>query len=242
MSMAVPEVGTILDAHVHTCRGSSDSSLTPEDLVIEATRMGLAINLSEHNRTWDLFMLNELRDESGLVFCRGMEVSTDMGHMVVFGLDGYVSGIRSIRRLREVCDERGAFVVAAHPFRNFLERRDTNGERAFTLTPEEAAATMEVFDFVDGLEVGSGGTARAENVFAYEVAEILGKVKMGGSDAHSTSGLGSFTTCFSDRLCSDEEILEALHDGATTCYEGLHVDDFRPFSPSPQGDTATIES
>lgn len=226
-------VGTVLDLHVHSAQGSSDSSLQVSELVSEARRLGMGVNLSEHNRTWELFKLSALREESGIVMCRGMEVTTDMGHMIVIGLDQYYSGIRNARRLSEVCRERGAFLIVAHPFRHMLVPKPGASEAPFAMSPQEAAETMEVFGLVDGIEVGNGGTAPEENAFAYRVAEILGKPMTGGSDAHSTAGFGSFTTVFDDELTEDKEIIEALHDRAATCYSGLHIGAFKPYVPDP---------
>lgn len=226
-------VGTVLDLHVHSAQGSSDSSLQVSELVSDARRLGMGVNLSEHNRTWELFKLSALREESGLVMCRGMEVTTDMGHMIVIGLDQYYSGIRNARRLSEVCREREAFLIVAHPFRHMLVPKPGASEAPFTMSPQEAAETMEVFSLVDGIEVGNGGTAPEENAFAYRVAEILGKPMTGGSDAHSTSGFGSFTTVFGEELTEDKDIIEALHDRAATCYTGLHIGAFKPYIPDP---------
>ena len=45
---------TIVDMHLHTVKGGSDSSLTPEQLMEEARRIGLSgVNISEHDRLWD---------------------------------------------------------------------------------------------------------------------------------------------------------------------------------------------
>ena len=52
--------------------------------------MGLTgVNISEHDRVWEPHLLEEFRQRSGLFVSRGMEVSTDMGHMIVIGLDSY---------------------------------------------------------------------------------------------------------------------------------------------------------
>ena len=40
--------------HMHTVLGAYDSSLKPDDLATEATRVGLTgVNISEHDRLWD---------------------------------------------------------------------------------------------------------------------------------------------------------------------------------------------
>src|SRR3989337_2918326 len=110
--------GTSVDMHVHTVRGASDSSLTPDQLIEEARRIGLGgVNISEHDRVWDAYQLEEFRRKSGLFVSRGMEVSTDMGHMIVVGLEQYMPGIRRATELRRVLDDLGGFMIVAHPFR-----------------------------------------------------------------------------------------------------------------------------
>src|SRR3990170_7678452 len=109
--------GTIVDMHVHTVRGASDSSLTPEQLIAEAQRIGLTgVNISEHDRVWEVRQIEEFSRQSGLFVSRGMEVSTDMGHMIVIGLDSYLPGIRKATELRRAVDESGGFLIVAHPF------------------------------------------------------------------------------------------------------------------------------
>ena len=55
--------GTILDMHIHTTAGASDSGLSPEDLAAEANKRGLTgINITEHDRLWDTYKLNEYRE------------------------------------------------------------------------------------------------------------------------------------------------------------------------------------
>src|SRR3972149_2169483 len=121
--------GTIVDMHVHTTRGAADSSLTPEQLIEEARRIGLTgVNISEHDRVWEPHLLAEFRERSGLFVSRGMEVSTDMGHMIVVGLETYLPGIRKATELRKALDEVGGVMTVAHPFRHFFDpihfRRD----------------------------------------------------------------------------------------------------------------------
>ncbi|MEX0750150.1 MAG: PHP domain-containing protein, partial [Dehalococcoidia bacterium] len=96
--------GTIIDMHIHTTAGASDSGLSPEDLAEEARLRGLTgINITEHDRLWDAYKLNEYRERHAPLFVNnGMEVSTDLGHMIVVGLTQYVPGIRRAEELRKV--------------------------------------------------------------------------------------------------------------------------------------------
>ena len=212
--------GTILDAHVHTVRGAADSELQPDDLLAEARARGLTgLNVTEHDRVWERHDWAAFQAQApDLFLSQGMEVSTDLGHIIVFGIDQYHPGIRSCERLREVADEIGAFITVAHPFRHFFDPVTflRKGEPPFDLTPQEAAERMRVFQVVHGIEVGNGANTIRENSFAYRVAEILGKPMTGGSDAHSTSGIGAYTTVFPEPLHSREQMLDHLHAGRTT--------------------------
>jgi sugar phosphate isomerase/epimerase len=228
--------GTIVDMHVHTVRGAADSSLTPDQLIEEARRIGLTgVNISEHDRVWEPHLLEEFRERSGLFVSRGMEVSTDMGHMIVIGLDRYVPGIRRAAELRRVLDEVGGFMTVAHPFRHFFDpihfRRD--GRPPFEMTPEEAAERMPVFKLVDEIEIANGGSTPRENQFALKVAKVLGKRGIGASDCHSTNGVGYFVTMFEDELRDQAHMLEQLRARRFHAAQGLAAGDLRPYLELP---------
>ncbi len=228
--------GTIVDMHVHTVRGASDSSLTPDQLIGVARRIGLTgVNICEHDRVWGGRQINKFREQSGLFVSRGMEVSTDMGHMIVIGLDSYLPGIRKATELRRVVDDVGGFMIVAHPFRHFFDpvhfRRD--GRPPFDMTPEEAAERITVLRLVDELEVANGGCTPLENQFALRVARVLGKRGIGASDCHSTQGVGCFVTAFEEELRDQAHMLRALRGARYQACEGLNMGELRPFAEQP---------
>lgn len=218
--------------HVHTVRGAADSSLTPDQLVETAKSIGLTgVNITEHDRVWESHQIAEFRARSGLFVSRGMEVSTDMGHMIVIGLEQYMPGIRRATELRRVLNEVGGFMIVAHPFRHFFDpihfRRD--GRPPFDMTPAEAAEKMAVFSLVDEIEVANGGTAPRENQFALAVAQVMGKRGIGASDCHSTQGVGYFVTQFEEELRDQAHMLELLHARRFRACKGLPVGDLQPY-------------
>ncbi len=228
--------GTIVDMHVHTVRGAADSSLTPDQLIEEARRIGLTgVNITEHDRVWEAHLLEEFRQRSGLFVSRGMEVSTDMGHMIVVGLDRYLPGIRKAAELRRVLSETGGFMILAHPFRHFFDpihfRRD--GRPPFDMTPEAAAERMPVFKLVDELEVANGGCTARENQFALQVARALGKQGIGASDCHSTNGVGYYVTVFEEEVRGQEQMLALLHAQRFHPARGLSTRNLQPYEEEP---------
>jgi predicted metal-dependent phosphoesterase TrpH len=232
-------MGTIIDMHIHTTRGASDSGLSPDDLAVEARTRGLtATHISEHDRLWDRFTLEEYRNKNAdLLVANGMEVSTDLGHILTLGLKEYVGGIRHAETLRRVADEQGAFLIVAHPFRHYFDpvyfRRQ--GKEPFTLTPEQAAR-LPVFQLVDAVEVLNGANTLRENLFALRVAKALGKPGTGGSDAHSTQGIGFFCTVFERDCASQQELLEEMHAGRFHAAHGLLEGDLQRFTETSMGE------
>lgn len=225
--------GTIVDMHIHTTNGASDSQLRPEEMAEIAQRIGLTgVNVTEHDRVWDRYTADAFRrDHPHLFLSPGMEVSTDMGHILVVGLREYVGGIRKCEELRRVVDSVGGFMVVAHPFRHFFDpvTFTRHGKQPPVMTAENLAK-MPVFELVHGIEVLNGANTMRENYMALQVAHLLGKPGTGGSDAHSTSGVGYYCTVFDKPLTSVKEMLDELHGGRIKPGMGLPEGNLRIFT------------
>ena len=227
----------LFDLHIHTTKGSSDSSLTPEDLILEADRLGLrGLCLTEHSGPWDRHEFKKFAGLHNVVLIRAMEVETDYGHMLAFGLDRYQAGYNKAAELRKAATAAGGFVVTAHPFRGVL----SGGHRSRALlyqsvsdplpeTPEQPL-DHPVFKLADAVEVANGGTIDRENDFAMAVAGLLKLPVTGGSDAHSTQGLGKFLTEFADEVNTEAEFLKALHSKKFHPVTGLRTGNLRPYT------------
>lgn len=229
----------LFDLHIHTTKGSADSSLSPEDLVLEAERLGLlGLCITEHSGPWDRHEFQRFASRHNVVLVRGMEVDTDMGHMLAFGLDGYQSGFSLAAELRHAADVQGGFVVTAHPFRGVLSAIGPRGRPYLypsaadqVPTKPEEALNHPVFKLAHAVEVANGGTADEENRFAMKVAGLLGLPVTGGSDAHSIHGLGKFVTAFRDEVHTEAEFLKALHSRKFFPAVGLRNGQLRPYQP-----------
>ena len=226
----------VFDLHVHTTKGSSDSNLSPEDMVLEAERLGLkGLCITEHSGPWDRHEFEQFAQQHNLVLIRAMEADTDMGHMLAFGLDRYMPGMEQADELRRAADRVGGFIVTAHPFRGLHNPRPLGRPLIYKdgsalPTTIEEAATHPVFRLVNAVEVGNGGTVDAENLFAGRVAAHLGYECTGGSDAHSVNGLGRYVTVFEDEINNQEEFLKALRGGHYYPATGLAAGHLVPFA------------
>src|SRR5579863_5575151 len=213
---AHPDAGRYfsVDLHLHTNRGSSDSNLSPRDLIDRALHIGIgAVCITEHDNMWDVHEMGALATESGALFLRGMEVTTDMGHIGVFGLDRYVGGIYKLKELRRVADGEGGLLVANHPFRYKLDPRfsfiNPDAEPIDAEHPEKATS-LKIFEYVDAIEVLNGACGEEENVFALRVARLLGLAEVAGSDSHSMSSVGCVTTLLDATVSTERELIDAI--------------------------------
>ena len=227
----------LFDLHIHTTKGSSDSSLKPEELVLEADRLGLrGLCITEHSGPWERHEFESFASLHSVVLVRAMEVETDLGHMLAFGLDRYQAGFHKAAALRKAADSAGGFVVIAHPFRAALTQKRRENALLYHSVPDplpqkpEDALGHPVFKLSHAVEVVNGGTADEENDFAMRVASKLGLPVTGGSDAHSAHGLGKFVTAFGDEINNEGEFLAALHTGKFYPAVGLRSGQLRPYT------------
>ena len=226
----------LFDLHIHTTKGSSDSSLTPEDLILEADRLGLrGLCLTEHSGPWDRHEFKQFASLHNVVLIRAMEVETDFGHMLAFGMDRYQAGYNKAAELRKAATAAGGYVITAHPFRGVLSGAGRSRALIYQSIPDplpekpEDALDHPVFKLADAVEVANGGTIDRENDFAMAVAGPLKLPVTGGSDAHSTHGLGKFLTEFADEVNTEAEFLKALHSKQFHPVTGLRTGNLRPY-------------
>jgi predicted metal-dependent phosphoesterase TrpH len=204
----------ILDMHVHTNVGSYDSNLSPLDLIQLGKGAGLdGVVVTEHDHGWDRDLARQFTREHNFLILCGMEVSTDLGHILVYGLEEYVSGILYAHTLRQVVDKIDAVMFAAHPYRKAFVNTDGRWDAPQpTLTVQEAA-DRSLVQIVDGLEVYNGATGDRENAMAVAVREHVGLRGIGGSDAHSEHGLGCCATVFERSIRNERELIDELRAG-----------------------------
>jgi hypothetical protein len=203
----------LIDLHVHTATGSSDSKATLDSVLAQAKARGLAgVAITDHDRQWDLGDWPERAQRVGLLLCRGVEASCQEGHFLIFGLPGEVTvedlrrlgGVRegrpSIARLAPAVTRLGAVVVAAHP------RQACFGGGRYDAPVEDGVSAIEVLNGANENEVWEFVAARA-------LAERDGLPMTGGSDAHGAEAVGMYVTAFEEPLPGPDALVPALRGG-----------------------------
>ena len=198
----------IIDLHVHTRNGSDDSFITIPDLVDRARQSGLdAVCITDHDWFWKPETVAGWRQENDFLILPGVEMNTDDGHMLVFGLDHYTFGMHRTEQLRRALDETGGVMIYAHPHRRNL-RWDEEVE-----TGVERCAEYRVFDFVDIVETHNGRSTERQNRFSGELCRRLDLKATGGSDAHQLSDIPSGATEFDGEVASVDDLIGELKAG-----------------------------
>lgn len=199
-----------VDLHVHTSPRSPCSSIDPVQLCEKAQDLGLdGICLTEHGLMWSQEEVKELeRISGGVRIFRGMEVTTNQGDVLVFGLSKDIRNVIPIEELRKEVLEAGGFMAAAHPFRGFLLFGVTQLQMSV-----EQASRRSLFQYVDGLEIGNCKVTEPENEMARQVAQKLGLTGVAGSDAHRLEELGKWVTVFQKQIEDESELLQELRLG-----------------------------
>ncbi|MBE0479536.1 MAG: PHP domain-containing protein [Dehalococcoidia bacterium] len=198
----------IIDLHTHSRPRSDDSDLDPGELVRLARQAGLdGVCLTEHDWHWDARDLAALSREMHFPVFSGMEISSDEGHLLVFGLGEYKFGMHHAAYVRELVDEVGGAIVLAHPYRRQVHYNPNPGELLDPLSENH------IFDLVDAVEVLNGRSTDIENRFASDLGQRRGLRGAGGSDAHSSSDLPTCATEFEKTIRTIDELIHELKEG-----------------------------
>ena len=86
------------------------------------------------------------------------------------------------------------------------------------------------------LHLINGGNLESENRCTQEVVKVLGRSGTGGSDCHSTAGMGKGSTLFRGDVRTHDELLEALHSG-----EFVPLCEFHVGNPSLYGEASWLD-
>jgi predicted metal-dependent phosphoesterase TrpH len=175
----------IVDIHVHT-HLSDDSKTTPDKYIEAAIKSGAglgAICFTEHRRfprDAEIDRLYaELSDNHGIVILKGIEADTDLGHLLLFGINDEVTRRFDLEHrmlksahLIDVMHKEGGLAIPAHPFRD-----SGYGVRLDEMVAKHGSA-------LSAIEAINGQNSPTENERALAAAEKLGLTALGGSDAH----------------------------------------------------------
>ncbi len=187
----------LIDLHCHSLPRSQCSSLRPEELVDLARERGLdAICLTEHDAFWPAPDLAVLSQRTGFPVFSGVELTTEMGHVLAYGLPPSATGLAVAARAFAAAASAGALLYLAHPARDGLLR-----------------VSRETVEFFESVEAANGSDSRLQNIAAAGLAHGFRLPGIGGSDAHTTAEVGRAATLFHAPVTDTASLVGALRSG-----------------------------
>ena len=199
----------ILDLHTHSIK-SDDGRAKVQNYCQWIRTRDIPIDgfvLTEHRQFDDESDYGALAQEFGLTILKGSEVETEYGHVLVFGVTPALQQAFDfgdihlpLARVIEACEQHGAVPVPCHPGR---PRVGMHAHLAEHGVPEGVRI----------VEIYNGGSRDDEDQVAQSMAEELGYLGIGGSDAHIVSHVGRCATRFPGDIRSERELVDALLTG-----------------------------
>ena len=202
----------IIDLHTHTKPLSWDSYLAPDELVERSKAAGLdGICLSEHDFFWKPEEIAELAKRHNYLVLPAIEINTDDGHVLAYGLTKYVYGMHRSHELAQHIEEARGAMVAAHPYRRQMPwyiESEHDYEDALA-----RASRNPAYRYCAALEAINGRGTDEENTFSQRLCDVMQMPGTGGSDAHARTDIGRCATEFERRIETVEDLIEELKAG-----------------------------
>jgi len=198
----------IIDLHTHTKPWSDDSILTPAELIRRTKQAGLdGVCLTEHEWFWDKQAVARFSQEHEFLVIPGVEINTEDGHFLVFGVEQYSFGMYRTEVLKKIVDDVGGAIILAHPY-----RRRLYGDMDVHAAVEQHYQ-KPIFEMVDAIEVSNGKASPQQNRFSQEIQRRLKLKGVGGSDAHVAADIPSSATFFERKIRNLEDLITEIKAG-----------------------------
>lgn len=192
-----------VDLHCHS-KYSHDTYLEPERVIERALRCGLdGVCFTEHFSLGASLPIENLIVPKNFVVFRGLEVSTDAGHLLVYGLTDDTWNIWSRNhylKISGVIDrvhQLGGICAAAHPFRGW----DALGDAVYHI------------EGLDAIETLNGMNTDAQNRQALQASRARSLPSIGGSDCHEPENVGRAFTVFQKPVRTAADLIGAIRRG-----------------------------
>lgn len=192
-----------IDLHCHS-KYSHDNYFEPEDLIKQAIKMNLdGVCFTEHHSFMASDPVKKILIPDRFHVFRGVEISTDKGHLLAYGLkddswnlwsrNNFLDAFAVVERIHSL----GGICVPAHPFRGW----DSFGENVLKLNG------------FDAIETHNGLNSDDDNERALQAARTRKLPSTGGSDCHNREQVGRAFTLFKNPVHTMEDLVEGIRNG-----------------------------
>lgn len=191
-----------VDLHVHTVF-SGDSSIQPKTLVeqLHAHHLVKGIAVTDHNTLRGYFHVRKLaKAYRDLLILPGIEISTEVGDLLVLGVEEETELPRSLSSFLEFSEAHEGTIVIPHPYRSL----------GLNALAEEVRA--------HAIEVLNPTATPKENKLARDLAKRRNLPGVAGTDAHSASEMWSTYTEVEAELNVDS-VLTSIRKGLVKSFK-----------------------
>ena len=195
-----------IDCHCHT-KHSYDNWLEPGDLIRRARAIGLdGVVVTEHHSYEASAPVEAVAREEGFLLLRGVEISTDRGHLLAYGVEDDAWNLWGrdtwlpLDEVIERINQLGGICVPAHPYREFGLCSLLDG-------------LLDLRGIV-AVETHNGSNVDADNELAVTAARHLELPALGGSDCHKVAAVGRCATEFLQPVTDMPSFIAAVRSGA----------------------------
>ena len=191
-----------IDLHVHS-EASKDGLSSIPDIVKSAKEKRLdGVAITDHDLPFKRDKAIELSGELSFLLIPGVEITTSSGHLIVL-------------------DPRRNFCINA-PFLEVVKTAIADGSAVIIPHPTDPLShgvgettVKSSLPYLLPLEVMNASTLHKYNISAARLADTLGLVKLGGSDAHWAPAVGDAFTLIESQDQTVDAILDAIKKGRT---------------------------
>lgn len=185
-----------IDTHVHSEK-SFDSKQSLKEIAAACKKNGIdGVCICDHNISF-----TDPCEIDGVMIMSGIEISTEYGHLLGLFIKSEVKPIRSFDEAVARIKDAGGIAVLAHPYENGKITKDYIDKRI-----------NDIVYMLDGIEaVNSRATqyVKQANKYALDAANLHGKPRFAGSDAHLPCEIGSSYA----EIEADERTFDAVCEG-----------------------------
>lgn len=191
-----------IDLHVHTDR-SPDGCSSISEIARVAKSKGLhGVAIADH----DILLCEEesmrLSRELGLLVIPGVELTTDVGHLIILNPKRDLVGL-SLEEVAAAASNDGSLIIIPHPMDPFSHGI---GE----------AKSLSILCYSPLIEAINASTLSRYNARASSFAESHSINVVGGSDAHIARAVGDAYTVVDSPSPDLNSVLRAIAGGLTT--------------------------
>jgi predicted metal-dependent phosphoesterase TrpH len=189
------------DLHVHT-NYSSDSTITPEELILYAKKRGLtAVAVTDHDRVDGA---QKISKETDFLVIPGTEVSSLGGHIIGLNVQEAIPKGLAANETVDRIHQAGGIAIACHPFALFKGSVGKHVSKTFDAVETRNASSFPY----------KSATKKAEML-----ADRFGLPKVAGTDAHIGQAIGYAYTMVEAEL-SVEAIVKGITEGCCQPFGG----------------------